>query len=191
MFFIYWNYRLFPNKIIKKSKFKKFESRKFPEHYEYIKKLYEKHIPGAKQPELMYQAFDDSETAFTFGTKNHNYIGISGRIITKFRTDIKGFQTVILHELSHIANRDVEKTYLAASAWRILIFTLLISIGIHILFQTGLAAITLLAGIIAGTDIDYLLASIVPGPATIVRTVAYLYFLPFLITVYVLRNQIL
>ena len=188
---IYWNYKRFSKKIVEKSKLKEFDKKKFPDYYEYIEKLYERYLPTVKQPTLMYQPLDSSESAFTFGTKNHLYIGISGGLIRKFRKNIKGFKSIFLHEMGHIANRDVENTYLAVSTWRSLFLTLSIPFGIFLLDIIYSTLCIFFYGIIAGYDMDYIISIMNLGGWSLILGGTALYFLIFLAIVYVLRNQII
>ena len=63
---IYWIYRRFPREMIKKSKLKTLDPNKFPEMCAHIQELY-RNAPNLHPPVLMYQPFDLSTTAFTFG----------------------------------------------------------------------------------------------------------------------------
>lgn len=192
-FLIYWNYKRFPKKIMEKSKLKEFDQKKFPDHCEYIEKLHGMYLPTVKQPTLMYQPFDLSESGFTFGTKNHRYIGITGGLIRKFRKNINGFKSIILHEMGHIANRDIEKTYLVVSTWRFLFITLSIPFGIYFLYSIYLILGVFYYGILAGYDTDNIISMMGGnlGIGLLMYGVITLYFLIFLTIVYVLRNQII
>ena len=182
---IYWNYKRFPKKIIKKSKLKEFSKKKFPDHCKYIENLYGKYQSTVKQPTLMYhRPREPLESAFTFGTKNHMYIGINGGLIRKFRKNIAGFKSIFLHEMGHIVNRDVEKVYLAASTWRSLFLIMPIWLGTYLLGALMYASVTErpLANFIE-ILIEYSGHLIIGG--------TFLYFLLFLVIVYVLRKQII
>jgi Zn-dependent protease with chaperone function len=194
-FLIYWIYKRFPRKIIKKLELREFNK---IDHCEYIEKLHGNYLSNLKLPTLMYRpsAFmrDKSEaypTGFTFGTKNHMYIVMSGGLIKKFRNDINSFKSIFLHEMAHIANGDVEKTYLAASTWKSLFFTLSIPIGIFLLYSIYTISRMLFFGILAGLSMDYIISRINPGGALLLFGGVILYFLIFLGIVNVLRKQII
>ncbi len=191
---IYWNYKRFPKKIMKKSKLKEFDKKKFPDHHEYVEKLHGEYLSNVKKPTLMYEPLDPSESAFTFGTKNNVNIGISGGLIRKFRKNIDGFKSIFLHEMGHIANRDVEKTYLAASTWRSLFYTLSIPLGIVILYELYLVFGIFFFGILAGYDMDYIISILIlgnVGEAMLLFGGTIFYFVIFFAIVYVLRNQMI
>ena len=189
---IYCSYRRFQNKIIKESKLREFGKKKFPDHFEYIEKLLGEYLSSEKKPTLMYQPFDTSQSAFTFGIKNHVHISISGGLIKKFRKNIDGFKSIFLHEMGHIANRDVEKTYMADSAWKSSLFlTLLIPFGIFLSYVIYLILEALFFGIIVGYDMDYLILEMELRNLSLEHGRITLYFLIFFGLVYVLRKQII
>lgn len=188
---IYWDYKKSIQKIIKESKLKKFDGKKYPDHHEYIEKLYVEHLSAEKKPTLMIQPLDPSKSAFTFGTKNHMFIGIPGGLIKMFRENINGFKSIFLHEMGHIINRDVEKTYLANSTWRSLFLTLSIPLGIHLLYDIYLLLSIFYHGILAGYDMDHIISRMISGNILLMLGEFTLYFLIFLGIIYLLRKHII
>ncbi len=189
--FIYWDYKKFPKKIIKDAKLKEFDKKKYPEHHEYIEKLHEEYLSTEKKPTLMVQPLDTSKSAFTFGAKSQMFIGLPGGLIKIFRKNINAFKSIYLHEMGHIVNRDVEKTYLANSTWRSIFLTLSILYGIFILHKIYLILGTFYFGILSGYDMDYIISAINLGKSVSLYGGILLYFLFFLGIIYVLRNQII
>jgi Zn-dependent protease with chaperone function len=188
---IYRDYKRSPKKIIKESKLKEFDEKKYPEHHEFIEKLHGEYLSAGKKPALMVQPLDPSKSAFTFGTKNHISIGIPGGLIKMFRENIDGFKSIFLHEMGHIVNRDVEKTYLANSTWRSLFLTLSIPLGIFLLYEIYLILSIFYLGISLGYDMDYIISTMNFGKRVALYGGIILYFLIFLGIIYVLRNQII
>ena len=188
---IYWNYRRFPNKIIKESKLKEFNKKKFLDHFVYIEKLQGEYLPSQKKPTLMYQPFDTSESAFTFSIKNHVSISISGGLIKKFRENIDGFKSIFLHEMGHIANRDVEKTYLVDSTWKSLFLTLSIPFGILLLYIVYLILTIFSLALSHGIGMGYIISETDIGKAFLIFGGYALHFLIFLGIIYLLRKQII
>ena len=45
------------------------------------------------------------------------YVALSGGLVTTFYTDRPAFRAVVLHELAHLRNGDVAKTYFTVSIW--------------------------------------------------------------------------
>jgi len=172
---------------------KEFDQKKFPDHCEYIGKLHGKYLSNMKQPTLMYylDPKDRSESAFTFGTKNHIYIGINGGLIAKFRRNIDGFKSFFLHEMGHIANRDVEKTYLADSTWRSLRLSLPMSLGFSLLYTIYITLGLFFSGMESGYDMDYIISRMHLEFYSLLYGGIALFYLFFSIIVYVLRNQLI
>ena len=98
-----------------------------------------------------------------------------GELNIYFQKNIGGFKSIFLHEMGHIANRDVEKTYLADSTWKSLFLTLSIPLGFVLLYVI----------------IDYIILRINPGIYGDVTIRFILYFLIFGGIIYVLRKQII
>jgi len=188
---IYWSYRRQPKKIIRRLRLKELDGKKFPDHDKYIGDLYREYLSTEKHPTLMYQPLDRSESAFTFGTKHHNYVGVSGGLITRFRKSIDDFKSIILHEMGHIANKDVEKTYLAASTWRSLFLTLLIPLGILLLWVIYLSVRLIHTGIRAGYGLERIVSDMELAEWTAVFGPIVFTSLFMLVIIYVLRNQII
>ena len=113
----------------------------------------------------MYQPLDPSESASTFGTKSRVYISVSGGLIRKFRKNIDGFKAILLHELAHVVNKDVDKTYMAAATWRSLFLTLSIPLGILLIYVLYLTLGVFYFGILAGYDMDYIISRMKLNPA--------------------------
>jgi Zn-dependent protease with chaperone function len=194
---IYWQYTRYPKKIIGRSQLKEFDGKKFPDQVAFLERLKKDHLPDSEQPMWMYQPLDPSVSAqpvsaFTFGVKNHRYIGFSAGLLTKkFRNNIDGFKSIVLHEFGHIANRDVEKAYLADATWRILLIALLVPVAIFILFQLYQVLSIFYLGYILGYDFGDILSRMPLGKSLLLYGGIFLYFLIFLGIVYVLRNQII
>jgi Zn-dependent protease with chaperone function len=190
LLYTYRNYRTYPQKILRESRLREFSQIKFPEQYGCLEKLRKSHLPVAKPPILTYQPLDPSQSAFTFGTKNDLYIGINGGLIMKFRKNIKGFKLIILHELGHIVNGDVEKAYLAAAAWQSLFNFLLLSLGTMVAVYLYEMSYILFLGTSLGESIS-LFGAMNPARALTVFGQYTFFFIIILVFVYILRNQII
>ena len=157
---IYVIYKRYPKKIIKFANLKELDKQTNTKQYRCIEKLCSKYLSIKTQPKLMYHWKGD-EFATTFGTGNQMYIAVFGKFIKKYNEDADSFKSIILHEIGHIANKDVKKVYLAESTWQSLKLTLSIPIIIFVWYS------------IFG------------------RNVLFLYFLIFMIILYVLRKHII
>jgi Zn-dependent protease with chaperone function len=54
----------------------------------------------------------------TFGRFRRYFVRLDAGLVVLFTTDRSQFRAVVLHELAHLANRDVNKTYLTIAIWR-------------------------------------------------------------------------
>lgn len=60
----------------------------------------------------------------TFGHGDRTYVLLSGLFVSKFfRQDNEAFHAIIFHELAHVRNGDVDKTYLVLSFWQAFLIT--------------------------------------------------------------------
>jgi len=174
---IYRIYREFPREIIKKSKLKALDPYKFAELWTHVQELYG-NAPNIRAPVLMYQPLDSSITAFAFGSGNLMYLGLSGGLIRKFRTDRAGFDSIVSHEIAHLTNKDVGKVYLTEAVWRTLRFILPAFIG------TVLAGSTVLAIGLSESYSSWLALLVILGSYS-------LYFLIFMAVVFAIRKRII
>ncbi|WP_189957572.1 M48 family metalloprotease [Streptomyces alanosinicus] len=67
-------------------------------------------------------------SALAFGRPGHRCIVLSGGSETLFRRDPVAFRTVLLHELAHIHNRDLDIGFLTIVAWRVTMPLMVLSI---------------------------------------------------------------
>jgi len=67
-------------------------------------------------------AFDSrSMDGQAFGFRNHYSLGLGGRLRLLLRKNPDRFRAIILHELAHIFNNDVQRTYFAQAIWAVVI----------------------------------------------------------------------
>ena len=50
-----------------------------------------------------------------FGHAGRSYLALNGGLVTRFYKDRELFRIIVLHELAHIRNADVSKTYFAVA----------------------------------------------------------------------------
>ena len=70
-----------------------------------------------RQPSFVCNPFNRTVTGLAFGRIGRYYIALSGGLITLFSTDRPSFRIIVLHELAHLRNADVNKTYFAIASW--------------------------------------------------------------------------
>ena len=64
-----------------------------------------------KNPKFLMRSHQTTVGGIAFGNRKQRYVALSGALITKFKTDPALFRAVVLHELAHLRNGDVDKTY--------------------------------------------------------------------------------
>jgi Zn-dependent protease with chaperone function len=68
-------------------------------------------------PRLVGDPLDSSTTALAFGGWGRRLLALQGGMIRLFSVDRPAFRAIVLHELAHLRNRDVGRTYYAVSVW--------------------------------------------------------------------------
>jgi hypothetical protein len=98
-----------------------------------------------------------------FGRLGRRYVLISGGLVALFTRDRAAFRTVVLHELAHIRNRDLDISFITIIVWRVVAVLMvreLLSAGLHV--ASGLYPGYGIASTVASTTQLVLLAVVVP-----------------------------
>jgi Zn-dependent protease with chaperone function len=83
-----------------------------------------------KPPNFLWNPLNLAPGGVAFGRLGKYRVAISGGLVTLFYTDLPAFKAVVLHELAHIRNKDIDKTYLTVSVWRAFVLTALLPLAI-------------------------------------------------------------
>jgi Zn-dependent protease with chaperone function len=70
-----------------------------------------------RPPEVVWNPLDPGVTGLAFGRPGRRYIALSGGLVVRHTTDPPAFRAVVLHELGHLRNRDVDATYFTVAIW--------------------------------------------------------------------------
>lgn len=104
-------------------------------------------------PRFVWNPLDPGGGGLAFGRPGRFYVALSGGLVTSFYTDRPAFRAVVLHELAHLRNRDVTKTYFAVSVWHAFVLVAVVPFVLSLLDEDAgtvlrlgwrLAAMTLL-----------------------------------------------
>jgi Zn-dependent protease with chaperone function len=68
-------------------------------------------------PRFVWNALDRSASGLAFGRAGRRYVALGGGLVVKHYTDPPAFRAIVLHELGHLRNRDVDMTYLTMALW--------------------------------------------------------------------------
>lgn len=69
-------------------------------------------------PVFVWNPLNGAPVGIAFGRVGRHYVAVTGGLVTRFYSDRAAFDAVVLHELGHLRNGDVDKTYLALSLWQ-------------------------------------------------------------------------
>jgi Zn-dependent protease with chaperone function len=67
-------------------------------------------------------------SAFAFGRPGRRFVAVSGGAAVAAVRDPAALDAVILHELAHVKNRDIDQTYLAVAVWRAFVVAALLPV---------------------------------------------------------------
>ncbi len=67
-----------------------------------------------------------------FGSIGRRFIALGTGLVVMFGTDRPSFAAIVRHELAHVRNADINKTYLAVSAWTAFVVLALVPYGFSI-----------------------------------------------------------
>jgi Zn-dependent protease with chaperone function len=77
-------------------------------------------------PDFHWNPLGMAPRALAYGCAGRYRLALTGAMAMRYATDPSGFRAVILHELAHIANGDIDKTWLAVGAWWAIVVSALV-----------------------------------------------------------------
>jgi Zn-dependent protease with chaperone function len=87
----------------------------------------------------LLQPLDARLTAFAFGRPRRRVVAISGGAAIAAVRKPADFDAVVLHELAHIKNRDIDQTYLALAVWRAFVVAALLPLAVLLIVSPVLS----------------------------------------------------
>ncbi|NJC70621.1 M48 family metalloprotease [Planosporangium thailandense] len=78
-----------------------------------------------RAPRFVIAPAASTASAVVFGRLRRYSVCLHGGLVARRRSDPEGFRAVVLHELAHIRNRDVDITYATVAVWRVFLVTVL------------------------------------------------------------------
>jgi len=107
-------YALFPIFILRNGRLEPISASEFPELTDELKRIVE--ASGLSDPPTFVWNPLATGLPLAFGRRGRYYVALSGSFVTQyFYADKDSFRVVMLHELAHVKNGDIHKTYLTIS----------------------------------------------------------------------------
>jgi Zn-dependent protease with chaperone function len=107
-------------------------------------------------PEYVWDPSRRAPTALAFGRPGRYYVCLAAGLVACFRRDRAAFHAVMLHELAHLKNGDVNVTYMTVAVWWAFVVGALISYGYRIASLSTTAALGITCFFLAFTALVYL-----------------------------------
>ena len=92
---------------------------------------------GAGPVVWLLQPLNARLSAFAFGRPGRRFVAVSGGAAVAAVRKPAAFDAVILHELAHVKNRDIDQTYLALAIWRAFVVAALLPLAVAVDLHRG------------------------------------------------------
>ena len=86
-------------------------------------------------PTFMWDPLVPVSDAMAFGRLGRYYVHLTGGLVNKFYTDQAVFRAVVLHELAHLRNADVNKTCFTVALWWAFVVTAILPSVVSLLWH--------------------------------------------------------
>ncbi|MFF1508887.1 M48 family metalloprotease [Streptomyces sp. NPDC058326] len=77
-------------------------------------------------PVFLVDLLAPAATGLAFGRRGRRYVMLSRGLLQLYERDPAAFRAIVLHELAHLRNRDVDIAFLTDAAWRLYLWFLLL-----------------------------------------------------------------
>ncbi len=84
-------------------------------------------------PVFLSDPFNPNIGGLAFGRLGRRYVALNGGLLAQFHTNPARFRAVVRHELAHLRNKDVDKTYFAVAASLAFVLVALIPLGVSLI----------------------------------------------------------
>jgi Zn-dependent protease with chaperone function len=125
---IYW---FFPAYLLRRRRLVSLSIEDAPEVVDYLSNLcWEMELTSA--PRFVWNPLNFTSNPLAFGRQGHYYIAFTGGLIAMFHTDRAAFRAMVLHEMAHLRNADLFKTYFARAIWWAFVAVVLVPFAIYL-----------------------------------------------------------
>jgi Zn-dependent protease with chaperone function len=131
-----------------------------PDVVDYLTKL----SRGAKLsslPTFLWNPLNPTSGGLAFGRLGKYYVSLTGGLVTQFYKDPPAFRAVMLHELAHLRNADVDKTYFAVAVWQAFLIAALLPFLVTLVGNEWAYVISQLWRVLALAALVYLMRNAV------------------------------
>jgi Zn-dependent protease with chaperone function len=80
----------------------------------------------ARPPAFVWNPLDAAANGLAFGRLGRYYVYLGRGLVNQFYSSRPAFRAVVLHELAHLRNRDVDKTYFTVALWQAFVLAALL-----------------------------------------------------------------
>lgn len=131
---IYWT---FPGRKIRRDRLVPLSAEDAPEVVNYLTQLC-RAMKLSPLPAFLWNPLNRASGGLAFGRLGKYYVSLTGGLVMQFYTDLPAFRAVILHELAHLRNADVDRTYFAVAVWQAFLIAALLPFSVTV-FENGWA----------------------------------------------------
>jgi hypothetical protein len=114
----------------------------------------------SRHPKFLWQPSNPAKTGLAFGCLGWYYVALPAGLVQQFYNNRTTFHTIVLHELAHLRNKDVDKTYFTIAIWWAFILAALVPISPVILYGLYLEASLFFLSLILSNPSAYFTAPI-------------------------------
>ncbi len=127
---LYW---IFPSWKLWRDKLVPLSSEDAPEVVAYLADLCHE-TALTSPPQFVWNPLNLTSSALAFGRFKRYYVALSGGLVTQFYTDQPAFRAIMLHELAHLRNADINKTYFTVAIWRAFVIVALLPFAVSLIY---------------------------------------------------------
>lgn len=135
-------YRLLPAIMMRRSGYVKLEPRDAGEIMGVLEGLC-REAELRRMPTFLVCPNSGAAVGMAMGTSRHPYVVLMAGLLQRYRRDPAAFTAVLRHELAHLRNGDVGKTYFALAVWWAFILAALVPFAVAMLLHPSFSGRTL------------------------------------------------
>jgi Zn-dependent protease with chaperone function len=157
-------YRLAPWWRIRRRRLTRLTRQDWPELVDHLDAMMHE-VGITHPPAFLLDPANPAVSGVAFGRGRQRYVCLAGGLVSKYTTDRATFRAVVLHELAHVRNNDIPRTYLTIALWRAFVVAalvpLVVVVGPQVPAAPGFVARELGWPILALTALVYLMRNAV------------------------------